>query len=425
MAEIPPMAAMMFQKMVFPLELLFIVCDFIFYRPFFEEFLLIRMLCIPTWMLMNYGFKKARTSNQIQTTVWLAVVAISFGVNVMIWRADQIGWGYYPGLLLVITASLSFLPFTLPYRISAVIAMTAPYYIGFIYSHPNDLSMLGLNSFFIFSTFAVGYFGNQFYEMLRVRELLARMALADEVKSRDQQIVEKTKEAIDLEFKVREAKILSDVARHVSHDIRSPISAMNLVIGSLKELPDAKRTLLTEAVKRVNDIANDLLTKSREMNKVSSTHSIAPVKIGELHACVDDILKEKRIQYQDEEIDFLVTQEAQRGIVEVRLEPVKFKRIISNLLNNSIEALDGDGRIEISLSQTSSHLVVQIKDNGRGIPMDVLPKLMTEGFTHGKSNGNGLGLFTARRDIESWGGNITLMSSVESGTTVSIRLPLS
>jgi signal transduction histidine kinase len=369
--------------------------------------------------------KRISSARNIQILCLLGASFIALQTDAVIWVAKDTLIYNYVGLIFVTMGASCFIPFSRTFWLLCVMGTYLPYFVGWFLIFPHQLPILAANSFYIVSTVIISFFISEYNERLRYRELLSRLKLEEEIKRRDQIISSKAREMIDLELDIQKERIIGDIARHVSHDIRSPISAMNLVIGSLKELPDAKRTLLTEAVKRVNDIANDLLTKSREMNKVSSTHSIAPVKISELHACVDDILKEKRIQYQDEEIDFLVTQEAQRGVVEVRLEPVKFKRIISNLLNNSIEALDGDGRVEISLSQTSSHLVVQIKDNGRGIPMDVLPKLMTEGFTHGKSNGNGLGLFTARRDIESWGGNITLMSSVESGTTVSIRLPLS
>jgi K+-sensing histidine kinase KdpD len=61
---------------------------------------------------------------------------------------------------------------------------------------------------------------------------------------------------------IEETEISTDFAKRLSHDLRSPISAINLVAGSAKELPEAKRKLLEEAAVRLTMIADDLQKKS-------------------------------------------------------------------------------------------------------------------------------------------------------------------
>ena len=68
---------------------------------------------------------------------------------------------------------------------------------------------------------------------------------------------------------------------------------------------------------------------------------------------------------------------------------------------------------------------ITVKDNGKGIPIDLLGKLGTRGETHGKEDGSGLGLFHARTSCEAWGGNLSIKSQLGVGTTVSISLPRS
>jgi signal transduction histidine kinase len=59
-------------------------------------------------------------------------------------------------------------------------------------------------------------------------------------------------------------QISPEFAKKLSHDLRSPISAINLVAGSAKELPEAKRKLLEEAARRLSAIADDLLRESEQ-----------------------------------------------------------------------------------------------------------------------------------------------------------------
>jgi len=107
------------------------------------------------------------------------------------------------------------------------------------------------------------------------------------------------------------------------------------------------------------------------------------------------------------------------------VQAVEFKRLLSNLVNNAVEAFgEGSGTVSVGLSSRDGCVLVSVHDNGKGIPPEVLAKLGRRGETHGKGGGSGLGLYHARTSAESWGGSLEITSEVGKGTTTTVLLPL-
>jgi len=97
--------------------------------------------------------------------------------------------------------------------------------------------------------------------------------------------------------------------------------------------------------------------------------------------------------------------------------------VIENLLQNSFDAVGNGGVIEVTIRSTPSECLVIVEDNGTGIDKSFIPQLFQRGATDRKTDGTGLGLFTCRRNIESWGGQISYEPR-EAGTAFVVRLPL-
>lgn len=110
-----------------------------------------------------------------------------------------------------------------------------------------------------------------------------------------------------------------------------------------------------------------------------------------------------------------------------KVNPAEFKRLISNLINNAIEALPKKtGIVKIDLkAKLDKTVVILIEDNGAGIPKDLLSKIGFRGATFNKSGGSGLGLFGAKELIQQWGGELTIESQEARGTKVCVSLPKS
>ena len=231
-------------------------------------------------------------------------------------------------------------------------------------------------------------------------------------------LAEVLQKASRLESELAVSKATSDLAAQVAHDIRSPLAALGSAAKDLA-LPEEQRKLMQGAVGRMQGIADDLLQRYR-------APSAAPVKynpsVYSLGGLVEQVLTEKRLQHKDKpgvKIEFTRASEDVKALVE----PKELQRLISNLVNNSVEAFDGPGTVFVSLSALDGSVLVEVKDNAKGIPPEILAKLGQKGGTHGKTGGTGLGLYHARTTIEGWSGIFKIESEPGKGTAVLIALP--
>lgn len=230
---------------------------------------------------------------------------------------------------------------------------------------------------------------------------------------------------------------ISHLTRQVAHDIRSPLSALNLVSGVLVEVGEEKRLLIRNAVQRINDIANQLLEKGKETagskslqvpNSMTQAQS-TELKTELLSPLIDSIVSEKRIQFREKQ-NIEIEADINQGYgLFAQVNSVELQRMISNLLNNSIEALqDSKGQVKVAIRGYRNLVNIIIQDNGKGISEASLKKLGERGFSHGKNqnesqSGSGLGIYHAKQTTESFGGKFEVLSKEGLGTTITIHLP--
>ncbi|HAN04234.1 MAG TPA: hypothetical protein DCW72_10575 [Elusimicrobia bacterium] len=232
---------------------------------------------------------------------------------------------------------------------------------------------------------------------------------------------------IDRLLEYKEAVQLAAVgkqAAQVAHDIRSPLAALDAALKNTPQLPESKRVMLRHAVNRIRDIANNLLEKTRQQAKPSAGGPESPLELYLLSCILDPVVTEKRLQFESRpgvHIDLELTPESY-GLF-ARIQPVEFKRMLSNLVNNAVEALGESGSVNVGLLHLDGSVLLTVSDNGKGIPPEILPKLGQRGETHGKPGGSGLGLFHAKTTAENWGGSLAIVSEEGKGTTVTISLP--
>lgn len=223
-------------------------------------------------------------------------------------------------------------------------------------------------------------------------------------------------------------KATSEMASQVAHDIRSPLSALNMIAGTISEVPEEKRLLIKSAIQRINDIANDLLSRGRRpsLDEKNNGPTIKPFP-ALLSTEIENLVSEKRIQFRNKSIVEIVSDVGGSVGVFALLDLANFKRVLSNVINNSVEAFGNrPGRIRINVMNDEKCAVIVIEDNGPGIPAEVLEKLGQRGITWGKegtSSGSGLGVYHAKKSIEAIGGTFVIDSKFGFGTSTTITLP--
>ena len=251
-------------------------------------------------------------------------------------------------------------------------------------------------------------------------------------------VISAIKRLSEVERKSKLLEAQANIAKQVSHDIRSPLSALNMVLTTLKDLPEEKRILMRNAVQRINDIANDLLSKGKEAsiqaatavaqrgNPTQKSGAKSGAEVVLLPALVDSLVSEKRIQYRDQ-IDVQIESDFKDSFgAFVMADGKELMRLLSNLINNSIEAFpNSSGEVVVSVRAYKEIIQLTIKDNGSGIPPEILQKLGEAGVSHGKegtNSGSGLGIYHAKRSVEEIGGRFNISSSVGAGTIIEINL---
>lgn len=239
---------------------------------------------------------------------------------------------------------------------------------------------------------------------------LLSLALADRLRilRADKESAEKS--ALALTEKIK-------VTQQVAHDVRSPLAALEVALSDLNKIDFEEIRLARRATARIRDITNDLTIQSH----VGDQSLLVPLPF-----LVDTIVSEKKIQYssyENLEIDWKFLPEDRDMFVQVEL--AGFQRILSNLIDNAVEAIpDQCGKIRLWLLRKTKY-ILYIEDSGPGIPLEVLEKLGVEPITFGKEGsaaGSGLGVFHAASTLQNWDGELVFENG-KFGAIVSVSLP--
>ncbi len=220
------------------------------------------------------------------------------------------------------------------------------------------------------------------------------------------------REVAKLKLEVERGRIISQI----SHDMRSPLMALRVGADTIEESPEKARKLIQKCVDRLTTFSQDILGVSKNC----SNEANSPTPIDEL---LNDIIEEKRRKLESKFITLNLNSKV-KSKCDMKIDSSMFGRIFSNLLQNAIDAIDSLGEIHIEAETTSNKVLCHIKDNGKGIRKEILDKIGQRGFSFGKKEGNGLGIWGARSYLNSIGGSLTIQSEEKVGTSVTIEIPI-
>jgi len=230
----------------------------------------------------------------------------------------------------------------------------------------------------------------------------------------NKKIINANQQERDIEFQ----KFQFKVAQQVAHDIRSPLGVLKSLRKDLTPKNEVTKKGFQSSLNRIEEIILSLL-RTNEHIRVDLED-----KSEDLLSLLENVLIEKKVEFshlENVEIESDFTNKSYG--LHSRVRSSYLKRIMSNLINNSVEAVPrGLCLIRVSLNLVEDKNVIEISDNGPGIAEEYIPHLFEKGFTT-KISGTGLGLSGAKEEIERVGGEIQLNSLFGKGTTIKIILP--
>lgn len=212
---------------------------------------------------------------------------------------------------------------------------------------------------------------------------------------------------------------LGEMATGLAHEIRNPLAGIAGVIEIIgRDLPvtSPARSVVKDVrqeINRINHIVTDLLQTARPHPPT--------VRKTDLNTTVEHAVMLGRQQAQAKSIEIALHKEP--SLPEVEHDSDQIHQVLLNLLLNALQAIDTKGKIEVNVKSQGPTAVVEVTDNGRGIPADQLPNVFRPFYTT-KGDGTGLGLSLARRIVEDHHGRIDVTSVLGQGTTFAVILPL-
>lgn len=214
-----------------------------------------------------------------------------------------------------------------------------------------------------------------------------------------------------------------EMARQVAHEIKNPLTPMKLSIQYLQKAIHSNKTNVKELT---SSVANTLIEQIDHLSKIAADFSRFAnignrnLEVFDLHQVIENL---KDLYSANPDVEVLWKRE--EAPIWMKADKTHMNRLLTNLLTNSIDACNGQGkcRIQIIEEQKDSTILLQIKDNGEGISKEMQPKIFTPNFTT-KSSGTGLGLAMCKSIVEQAGGKIWFETERGIGTTFFVELPL-
>lgn len=237
----------------------------------------------------------------------------------------------------------------------------------------------------------------------------------------------KLKESIYLQQKYDENRRF--LISSISHDLKTPVTSIKGyiegVIDGVAHTPEKRAAYLETARSKaiqVNAMIDDLLLYSKlDLNQIPYHFEKT-----DLEQYFTDCVADHLYEYEKANIKLALVNELQAPVI-VSIDRERLKRVIQNILDNAKKFMEkADGRVDIILRETRTSTIIEIRDNGRGIPENDLPHIFDRFYradpSRQSADGSGLGLAIAKQIVEGHDGKIWVTSVVGEGTRMMISL---
>lgn len=216
---------------------------------------------------------------------------------------------------------------------------------------------------------------------------------------------------------------------NASHELKTPLATMKIMIESLIYQPDLDPELRTEflsdvnqEINRLSSIVSDLLTlvhaDSRTTRLNRERMSLAEVVKDTQHRLAPIA------EQNGQEISLNLTDSC-----DMYADKAKLQQVVYNLMENAVKYTPQNGWVKVGLQRVGRNAVLTVSDSGNGIPKDSLPHIFERFYRVDKargreSGGTGLGLSIVQQYVNLHGGNVSVASEEGQGAVFTVELPL-
>jgi two-component system nitrogen regulation sensor histidine kinase NtrY len=223
--------------------------------------------------------------------------------------------------------------------------------------------------------------------------------------------------------RAQKAAAWREVARRLAHEIKNPLTPIQLCAERLRrhftQAPEPTRALVEECTTTIVGEVESLKGLVDEFSQFARMPAPRAVPT-DMHALLDEALA----LYQGLFTEVEFRRHFSTGLPKVGVDQEQIRRVIINLVDNAIEAMDRRGTIDIETEHDRTNSVVRVivADNGPGIPAAEREKLFLPYYST-KQRGSGLGLAIVRRIVAEHGGSIAVTDNHPRGTRFAVELP--
>jgi signal transduction histidine kinase len=216
----------------------------------------------------------------------------------------------------------------------------------------------------------------------------------------------------------------AEMARQVAHDIKNPLTPIQLNAEHLQRVHNDRArplgTLVDECVAKILGQVRLLRQISSEFSSFASSPRPSRQAV-DLESLVRGIVDPYRAALAGR-VEFYV--EMPPGLPNVYVDPLLIGRALTNVIENALHAMSGTGTLRLTADNDPEgrQVILRIADSGIGMDQDALARIFEPYFST-KTTGTGLGLTIAKRNVEANGGTVSVVSTPGIGTTVSLALP--
>lgn len=224
-------------------------------------------------------------------------------------------------------------------------------------------------------------------------------------------------------------KMRKDFVANVSHELRTPVAMLQGYSEALIDDIAGNEEERKEIIKIINE---ESLRMGRLVNELLD---LARLESGSMSLTFDDVQLNSYIERIGRKFFGLAKENNVHLEVQVntdkdiyRFDPDRIEQVLTNLIDNAIRHTPEEGLVELKVTSGQNGLILEIKDNGSGIPSEDLPFVFERFYKADKartrgSSGTGLGLAIAKNIIDAHKGTISVWSELGKGTVFTINLP--